>query len=194
VTLEELLGKECECEEPTCRQPIRLGSTDPRKANTAVARPCPPPRRSKDNIESGGNEIRDRSPLCDPEAAARGLIEIANSVEAVQDGRIFIELLNAPMLFEHKATPVEYSAGLNLAIDRGWLAMHESGTYVKFTQAGRSCLHDNQAYALRWHGWVCDLKSNARCLSRGSKSRRPAAGVSQGRASAIAALPRGGAV
>jgi hypothetical protein len=26
--------------------------------------------------------------------------------------------------------------GLKLAIERGWLVMHESGTYVKFTQAG----------------------------------------------------------
>jgi hypothetical protein len=30
-------------------------------------------------------------PYGDPEAAARKLIEIANSVEAVQDGRIYIE-------------------------------------------------------------------------------------------------------
>jgi hypothetical protein len=44
--------------------------------------------------------------------------------------------LNGPMLFEHKATPPEYTAGLKLAIERGWLVMHESGTYVKFTQAG----------------------------------------------------------
>ena len=51
-------------------------------------------------------------PYSDPEAAARNLIEIANSAEAVQDGRIHIELLNGPMLFEHKATPAEYSAGL----------------------------------------------------------------------------------
>jgi hypothetical protein len=58
-------------------------------------------------------------PYADPEAAARKLIEIANSVEAVQDGRIHIELINAPMLFEHKATPGEYSAGLKFAIDRG---------------------------------------------------------------------------
>jgi hypothetical protein len=72
----------------------------------------------------------------DPEVAARKLIEIANSVDAVQDGRIHIELLNGPMLFELKATPAEYSAGLKLAIERGWLVMHESGTYVKFTQAG----------------------------------------------------------
>jgi hypothetical protein len=37
-------------------------------------------------------------PYSDPEAAARKLVEIANPVEAVQDGRIYIELLNAPFL------------------------------------------------------------------------------------------------
>jgi hypothetical protein len=75
-------------------------------------------------------------PYADPDAAARKLIEIANSVEAVQDGRIFIELINGPLLFEHKATPSEYSAGLKLAIERGWLTLDRSGTYVKFTRAG----------------------------------------------------------
>jgi hypothetical protein len=75
-------------------------------------------------------------PYADPEATARKLIEIANSVEAVQDGRIHIELINGPMLFEHKATPAEYTAGLKLAIDRGWIEMHESGTFVRFTQVG----------------------------------------------------------
>jgi hypothetical protein len=75
-------------------------------------------------------------PFADPEVAARKLLEIANSVEAVQDGRIHIELINGPMLFERKATPAEYSAGLKLAIERGWLEMHRSGTSVKFTQAG----------------------------------------------------------
>jgi hypothetical protein len=39
-------------------------------------------------------------PYADPETAARKLIEIANSVEAVQDGRIYIELVNAPFLFQ----------------------------------------------------------------------------------------------
>jgi hypothetical protein len=72
----------------------------------------------------------------DPEATARKLIEIANSVEAVQDGRSHIELINGPMLFEHKATPAEYTARLKLAIDRGWIEMHESGTFVRFTQVG----------------------------------------------------------
>jgi hypothetical protein len=43
-------------------------------------------------------------PYSDPEKAARKLIEIANSVEAVQDGRILIELINWPFLSEHKGT------------------------------------------------------------------------------------------
>ncbi len=37
-------------------------------------------------------------PLADPDVAARKLIEIANGVEAVQDGRIFIERVNAHFL------------------------------------------------------------------------------------------------
>lgn len=75
-------------------------------------------------------------PYANREAAARKLIEIANSVEALQDGRIHIEKINGPMLYEHKATPAEYGAGLKLAIERGWLWLHESGTYVKFNQVG----------------------------------------------------------
>jgi hypothetical protein len=75
-------------------------------------------------------------PYADPEAAARKLIEIANTVEAVQEGRIYIELINAPFLYELKGTPAEYSVGLKRAIEQGWLQLHESGTYVKFTQAG----------------------------------------------------------
>jgi hypothetical protein len=31
------------------------------------------------------------------------------------------------------ASPAEYKAGLDLAIIRGWLVLHESGIYVKFT-------------------------------------------------------------
>jgi hypothetical protein len=72
----------------------------------------------------------------DPEKAARKLLEIANSVEAVQDGRIHIERLNGPFLFKEGGTPTEYKAGLEFAVERGWLWQHESGTYVKFTQAG----------------------------------------------------------
>ena len=60
----------------------------------------------------------------------------ARAFEPVQDGRIYIEHLNGPFLFSDKGTPAEYAAGLALAIERGWLSMHESRTYVKFTQAG----------------------------------------------------------
>ena len=75
-------------------------------------------------------------PYADPEKAARRIIEIASTVEPVQDGRIYIELINGPFLFNDKATPAEYGAGMKLALERGWLVMHESGTYVKFSQAG----------------------------------------------------------
>jgi len=75
-------------------------------------------------------------PYSDPEKAARKLLEIANAVEVPPDGRIYIELINGPFLFREGATPAEYSAGLKLAIERGWLVMHESGTYVRFTQVG----------------------------------------------------------
>jgi hypothetical protein len=75
-------------------------------------------------------------PFADPEVAARKLLEIANATEAVQDGRIHIEKINGPFLFMEGGTPAEYKAGLDLAIARGWLWLHESGTFVKFTPAG----------------------------------------------------------
>jgi hypothetical protein len=67
-------------------------------------------------------------PFADPEKAARKLVEIANSIEPAQEGRIFIELINWPFLSEHEGSPAEYKAGLELAITRGWLVLHESGT------------------------------------------------------------------
>ena len=75
-------------------------------------------------------------PYSDPEVAMMKLLEIASTVEPVQDGRIHIEKINGPFLFKEGGTPEEYSAGLKLTIERGWLWKHESGTYVKFTQAG----------------------------------------------------------
>jgi hypothetical protein len=47
----------------------------------------------------------------------RSAPEVANSVEAVQDGRIHTERINRPFLFRERATPAEYSAGLKLATD-----------------------------------------------------------------------------
>jgi hypothetical protein len=75
-------------------------------------------------------------PYADPEKAARRLVETASTIESVQDGRIHIEKINGPFLFEEKASPAEYAAGMKLAIERGCFAMHESGTFVRFTPAG----------------------------------------------------------
>jgi hypothetical protein len=78
----------------------------------------------------------DARPFADPDIAARKLIELANAIETAQDGRIHVEKINGPMLFELKAKPAEYKAGLDRAIANGWLVLHESGTFVCITQAG----------------------------------------------------------
>src|SRR5437667_8519976 len=82
------------------------------------------------------DEIRHQPPLRRLEKVAQRLMEHAHAFDPIQDGRIYIEKLNGPFLFGDKGTPTKYAAGLDCAISRGWLVMHESGTYVKFTQAG----------------------------------------------------------
>ena len=74
-------------------------------------------------------------PFADPDAAARKIVEIANGVEAVQDGRIYIERVNAPFLAVG-GTGDDFRAGIERVIALGWLWLHESGTYVKFTDSG----------------------------------------------------------
>ena len=64
-----------------------------------------------------------------------GLIEIANGVEAVQDGRIYIERVNAPFLAAGGSGD-DFRAAVERAVTLGWLWLHESGTYVKFTDSG----------------------------------------------------------
>jgi hypothetical protein len=78
--------------------------------------------------------IKERG-FADPDGAVRKLVEIANAVEAVQDGRIYIERVNGAFL-DAGGTPDQYRAALTCAIKLGWLWLHESGTYVKFTPAG----------------------------------------------------------
>jgi hypothetical protein len=74
--------------------------------------------------------------FADPEKAARRLLEHAHAFEPIQDGRIYIEKINGPFLYVDRGSPAEYGAGLKLAIERGWLELHDSGTFVKFTSAG----------------------------------------------------------
>jgi hypothetical protein len=73
-------------------------------------------------------------PYADPEAACK-LLEIANATEAVQNGRIYIERVNAPFLATG-GSGEDFRAGIERAIALGWLWLHESGTYVKFTDSG----------------------------------------------------------
>ena len=50
-----------------------------------------------------------------------------NASEAVQDGRIFIELINAPFL-NAGGTPAEYRAGVDRAIAKGWVMAVRPGS------------------------------------------------------------------
>ena len=74
-------------------------------------------------------------PFADPDQAARKLLELANAAEADRDQRIAIELINLPFL-RAGGSADEYRADIECAVAKGWLWRHESGTYVKFTDAG----------------------------------------------------------
>jgi hypothetical protein len=79
--------------------------------------------------------VRWHNPFADPDATARKLVEIANGVEAVQDGRIYIERVNEPFLAAG-GSGEQFRTGIATAVALGWLWRHESGTYVKFTDSG----------------------------------------------------------
>jgi hypothetical protein len=83
------------------------------------------------------NKFVQPRPFADPEVAARKIVELAHAFQPIQDERIYIEEINGPLLFKHKGTPTEYSAGLKICIERSWLELHESGTFVRMTQAAK---------------------------------------------------------
>jgi hypothetical protein len=58
-------------------------------------------------------------PFADPEKAARRLMQHAHAFEPLQDGRIYVEVLNGPFLFGDKGTPAEYTVGLDYGIRQG---------------------------------------------------------------------------
>jgi hypothetical protein len=74
-------------------------------------------------------------PFADPDVAACKLVEIASTIEPVQNGRIYIELVNAPFL-KAGGSADEFRTGIDRAVAKGWLTRHESGTYVRFAEAG----------------------------------------------------------
>ena len=71
-------------------------------------------------------------PFADPQAAARKLLELAAGIEPI-NGRIHIEKINGPFLSKNgcKGTGAEFGAGIRYAVEKGWLDLHESGTYVR---------------------------------------------------------------
>ena len=88
--------------------------------------------------------------FADPERAARKLIEIASTVEPVQDGRIHIEPINMPFL-QAGGSADEYRAGLARASANGWLWQHESRRLCEVH--GRRRRSFRLMAARGWKGW-----------------------------------------
>jgi hypothetical protein len=78
--------------------------------------------------------------FADPVVAARQLVQLASGIKAVQDGRIHIEKINYPFLYTLRASGAEFGAGIRCAIEKGWLELHESGTYVRLLASGEDLL------------------------------------------------------
>src|SRR3954470_19874363 len=76
-------------------------------------------------------------PYSDPATAARKLVELAASIEAVQDGRIHIEKINYPFLYTLKASGAEFGAGIRCAVEKGWLAPHSALAEIDVQQSTR---------------------------------------------------------
>lgn len=80
-------------------------------------------------------------PYADPEAAARQLVQLAASIEPVQDGRIHIETISAPFFYTLKGSGSEFGAGIKYAVQQGWLELHESGTFVRLLAPSKNLLN-----------------------------------------------------
>jgi hypothetical protein len=70
-----------------------------------------------------------------PEAAERGLLELANAMEADHAGRLAVEIINRQFR-DAGGSYEEYSAAVKAALAHGWITMHPSGGYLSLTQAG----------------------------------------------------------
>jgi hypothetical protein len=78
----------------------------------------------------------EKRPFTDPEVAARKLISSRTRSNRFRTAGSTLRRSNQPFLYQLKGTPAEYKAGLDHGIAKGWLVLHESGTYVRFTDAG----------------------------------------------------------
>lgn len=81
-----------------------------------------------------------KGPFADPEVAARQLVQLASSIEPVQNGRVHVEKINYSFLYTLKGSGREFGAGIRCAVVKGWLELHESGTYVRLLTPGQDLL------------------------------------------------------
>ena len=80
-------------------------------------------------------KFKEDRPLPSPEASERKLLELANAVEADHAGRLDVGAINK-LFHEAGGSYEEYGVVVKAAIAHGWIAMHPSGGYLTFTQAG----------------------------------------------------------
>jgi hypothetical protein len=71
--------------------------------------------------------------------AARKLVELANALEPVQDGRIYIEKINGPLLLHESGTYVRFTLlasrrNILRAIEKGWLERSSSRAHGRNTR------------------------------------------------------------
>jgi hypothetical protein len=81
-------------------------------------------------------------PYADPDKAARRILQIANAIEPAE-GKIYIELINYPMLSKDRASPAEYWARV-AARDRTRLNVRDVHAgrccrSIRMTSVGTSC-------------------------------------------------------
>jgi hypothetical protein len=82
----------------------------------------------------GQRERGERQPFSRPEAAERKLLELANAIKAVHEGRVPVGEIN--MQFRKAGGTSEYRAAVAAAIAHGCLTLHPSGGYLSFTLLG----------------------------------------------------------
>jgi hypothetical protein len=82
-------------------------------------------------------------PYADPEEAARRIVEIASTIEPVQDGRIHFEKINGPFPVKNNAS-ARNMARVCSAIERGWLMMQctRAAPLSGSRHQVRSCSHE----------------------------------------------------
>ena len=70
-----------------------------------------------------------------PANKAKRLLEIASTIDASYDGRVYVEKVSMPFLREG-GSPDEYRAGIDRLKADGLIDMHPSGAFFRFTEKG----------------------------------------------------------